>query len=531
MSGFATPIRLRRVLSFGLAAALCLPLSTPPPAAHAQQEVPAGEFEEATTIHAVEVPVRVMRKGEPVYGLTADDFEILDDGVRREITAFGVIDASAPADATPEDAPPATGEGPPVAAPGRNFLLLLDFAYAGVGIADSRRKLVESLEAARTFVESSLVPSDRVAIGYYSPLRGLKLLHDFTTDRQTARFALHVLDLVVEAKPRQVEEEVAGWVHLGPSLPGRRAKTPLGPNRASLDDLVTEARVWSQHGDPFLWHGLIIKHFAWGLRELTEEQDLPGMSYLVLFSRGPLFGDEESRSLFYLQELFRDLRQENWVIQAVDTGGLGFGRDSLQLLAHETGGTLFTNSRDIELLVAEVAESTRLTYVLTFQVEDLPADGAFHELQVRLVDGPKRAKLTHRPGYYAPGAIDPKWQRSMAPSGSERSTDRPALTGLDPVRLVAGREVEGQEELTVVHDGFRYLFADQESLGAFLAAPEDYAIRLDGDCPVLEGLQGDPDFYLVHEGSIYIFSSSSARRRFARHPERYLAGPASRLRH
>ncbi|MDX1644075.1 MAG: VWA domain-containing protein [Thermoanaerobaculia bacterium] len=513
-----------------VASILCLPLLVAALAAAVPtrgQEVVDGGFEETTTVYAVEVPVRVLVRGEPLYGLEATDFEVFDNGVRQEVTAFGVIAAPPPPTGASAERTPSPPTGAPAVAPRRNFLLLFDFAYAGVGIIDSRRKLVESIEAARTFVDTALVAGDRVAVGYYSPLRGLKLLHDFTTDHATARYAVDVIDLIVEAKPKRLQKEIAGWDHLVPGLPGRRAKTPLGPNRASLEDLVAEARVWSQRGDPFLWHGLIIKHFAWGLRELTEDYDLPGMNYLVLFSRGPLFGDEESLALFYLEELFRDLRQENWSIQAVDTGGLGFGRDSLQLLAHATGGSLYTNSRDLEMLVGEVAEKTRLTYVLTFQVEDLAQDGSFREIEVRLVDRPKGTRITHRPGYYAPGGIDPKWRRSLRASGSTRQTDEPALTGLDPVALVRGREVEGRDDLAVVHDGFRYLFADSTNLERFLDSPDDYAIRLNGDCPVVDGVQGDPDFYLVHDGGIYIFSSHSARRRFSRQPEHYLSGAAS----
>lgn len=515
------PVRRPRPLIHCLVS-LALLVVVPPAVA---QRVAAGDFEESTTVIAVEVPVRVLLGGEPVYGLTAEDFEVFDDGVEREITAFGVLDAAAREQGVgaPAKPRPSSGTAEPEVAPQRNFLLLFDFAWAGVGIVDSRRKLEESVDAARQLVDSSLADADRVAVAYYSPLRGLKLLHDFTTDRDTIRFALHVMELVLDAKPERLRDEVEGWAHLGPSLSGYRARTALGPIRASLDDLIAETRISAQRGDPFLWHGPLVKHLAWGLREMIEQHDPPGMKYVVLFSRGPLFGDEAAYSLFYLQELFRDLRQANWAIEAVDTGGQGFGRDSLQLLAHETGGSLFTNSRHLDRLVSEVAESTRLTYVLTFQVEELPDDGRFHEIDVRLVDGPKRARLTHRPGYYAPGAIDPKWRRSLRPSGTPRSTDEPALTGLDPVYLVAGREIDGREDLTVVHDDFRYLFADQPSLERFLASPDEYAIRLGGDCPVVDGLQGDADFYAVHDGGIYIFSSSSARRRFLRHPERYLA--------
>lgn len=494
-----------------------------------QEPIAEETFEEATSIYVVEVPVRILVKGEPLRNLTQADFEILDDGVPREITGFEVIDVigdEAAATVTAELRHSPDDERTPN---GRNYLLLFDFAYGGLGMIDARRRLTESVEAATALVESGLAPGDNVAVAFYSPLRGFKQLLDFTTDRDAALFALHGVDLILEAKPKLIQEEFADWTELGPSLPGRRAKTPLGPNRASLDDLVAEARIFLQRGDPFLWHGLIIKHFAWGLREFTEDHDLPGMNYIVLFSRGPLYGDEQGRSLFYLQELFRDLRQENWSIQAVDTGGLGFGRDSLAMLASETGGTLHTNSRNLELLLTEAVEDTRVSYMLTFQVADLPEDGTYHKLKVRLVDGPKRAKISHRPGYYAPGAIDPKWRRSMAPAGTERSTDYPALTGLDPVSLVESAEsedqapLEGREDLYLVRGGFRYLFANERNLERFLADTRRYSIRNDS-CPVLEGLQGDPDFFHVLDGNIYIFSSRSSRRKFRNHPERFVPG-------
>jgi hypothetical protein len=52
--------------------------------------------------------------------------------------------------------------------------------------------------------------------------------------------------------------------------------------------------------------------------------------------------------------------------------------------------------------MAEIERRTAVTYVLTIQPEDLPADGSYRRLKVRLKDGPKGAKLTHRPGYFAP---------------------------------------------------------------------------------------------------------------------------------
>jgi hypothetical protein len=51
------------------------------------QERPKPEV----TVTAVEVPVRVLRKGEPVKGLTKEDFEVTENGIRQAITAFEVV--------------------------------------------------------------------------------------------------------------------------------------------------------------------------------------------------------------------------------------------------------------------------------------------------------------------------------------------------------------------------------------------------------------------------------------------------------
>ena len=48
------------------------------------------EPQEKVTVVAVEVPVRVLHKGQVVRGLTKDDFEIYEDGVKQAITDFEV---------------------------------------------------------------------------------------------------------------------------------------------------------------------------------------------------------------------------------------------------------------------------------------------------------------------------------------------------------------------------------------------------------------------------------------------------------
>jgi len=51
---------------------------------------PQDTQDQAITVTAVEIPVRVLQKGEFVKNLTREDFEVYENGVRQEITAFEI---------------------------------------------------------------------------------------------------------------------------------------------------------------------------------------------------------------------------------------------------------------------------------------------------------------------------------------------------------------------------------------------------------------------------------------------------------
>lgn len=96
-----------------------------------------------------------------------------------------------------------------------------------------------------------------------------------------------------------------------------------------------------------------------------------------------------------------------------------------------------------------------------------------------------------------------------------------ALTGSDPVLLVQGKEVAGEESLAVDRGRFRYLFANETTRKAFLAEPERYEIQNDGRCASMPSATGDPDLFAVHEGKIYIFGTARCREEFLGSPATY----------
>jgi len=64
-----------------------------------------GKQQEEVTVIAVEVPVRVLQKGQFVKGLTRDDFELFENGIKQQITGFEVRSRriSAPVDIPEEE--------------------------------------------------------------------------------------------------------------------------------------------------------------------------------------------------------------------------------------------------------------------------------------------------------------------------------------------------------------------------------------------------------------------------------------------
>ena len=83
--------RMRRGFAWGLMLPLALAPAAVPAAAAGPVAGPAAAadrqgFAEVTEVTAVEIPVQVVRNGEPVRGLTAADFEIWE-GRKQQVVS------------------------------------------------------------------------------------------------------------------------------------------------------------------------------------------------------------------------------------------------------------------------------------------------------------------------------------------------------------------------------------------------------------------------------------------------------------
>lgn len=95
---------------------------------------------------------------------------------------------------------------------------------------------------------------------------------------------------------------------------------------------------------------------------------------------------------------------------------------------------------------------------------------------------------------------------------------------VDPVELVAGREVAGNEEISILHSSYRYRFVSAENKAKFEANPARYEIQLGGGCGRMGPLsgRGRTSIHAVHDGKIYIFASDGCRSGFLEAPEKLL---------
>ena len=104
---------------------------------------------------------------------------------------------------------------------------------------------------------------------------------------------------------------------------------------------------------------------------------------------------------------------------------------------------------------------------------------------------------------------------------TEPSSTAVVLKGFDPVLLTDGKEVKGQTEISLVRDGFRYLFTDAENRATFEKDPERYANQFHGQCAMMLGAKAQPDLFTVYRGRIFAFGSEGCQEAFRAEPDRY----------
>ena len=391
----------------------------------------SAQLKETIDVHLVEVPVTVIdRNGDPIRGLTAANFEIIDQGKKREIKSFDKIDFNS------AEGVKTTSTLNPNAR--RSFLLLFDLSFS----APLGR--IKAEEAARNFIARGMQRRDLAAVATVDINHGFRMVTAFTTDKTLLTSAVANPQSFVATDPLQIAGSTVFEVATDKVQQGETSGRSAEYDAFAADVARMEKRLHDTYDRTRVERQILL------LTDLAKTlRQLPGRKQVIFFSEGfdPRLvqgrdardtagtADEmaettagniwrvdtdarygSSTSMTILNEMARAFRGSDVVLNSVDIQGVRVqnnvtegayinSNDGLHLIAKPTGGEVFKNSNDINTDIAQILRRQEVVYVLGFYV---PTDnrGKFHDIKVR-VNGAPGAQVFHRAGYYDTGLQTP----------------------------------------------------------------------------------------------------------------------------
>ena len=350
----------------------------------------AAQVRENVTVELIEVPVYVTGAGgEPVRGLTKENFELRVNGKEQAIEYFDAIDFAAPRDKS---------DGPRPARERHLYLFLFDRVYS------IRAQLQRAQLAAIDAVEHSNRDTDLFAVATNSANKGIQFATPFLSDRVAIVRAIGTLNVAGLRDP------------LGLSI----TSAERGKWAAAMEDGSNSGFVAGSRGDePDREMASAIRGGA-AFQDMSAQparntiQDvlgnfgdlakrlaaLEGQKHLVLFSRGfntdLLYGTSataanvtsgggiDGQAILVKKAMVNTFRAAGVFIDTIDIGGMRHtgpaltdtapaahaftsGADeSLSSLAHETGGEYVYNRNNLKEAIAYLTNSHRVVYILAF---------------------------------------------------------------------------------------------------------------------------------------------------------------------
>lgn len=411
-------------------------------------------------VEVVTVDVVVSDKaGNPLQGLTRDDFTVLDEGVPQALLNFEVVEArEAPPAGSAAAAPRpriATNSAPRL--PGRTFVVVFD----NINMSPANAQRAKATVVA--FLDKGVRPGDRVMLA--ATAGGAWWTATMPEGRADVIALLKGLDgrrVVTSAFDRMADFEAMRIYQYSDARIGRRVLERFeryGVKARVEDERARDAR---EIGSP-------------GIIDLRVESKA-AETYLAARTRNrttfgaierlmkPLAATRDRKSVVLLsegfvydpqEEGFRNVvqaaRRANAALYFVDTRGLAdlpsyysaaFGQpieeknmlsaladmsqeaEGSESLARDTGGFTVSHTNDLESGIVRIAAESRRYYLLGYSPGNIPRDGRFRKLEVK-VRRPG-AVVRARRGYYAPA--DPAAAKAEP---VKSSTDPQIQFGLD----------------------------------------------------------------------------------------------------
>ena len=409
-------------------------------AGSAQQPAPSlpkdlYKFETTTQLVVVNVSVKD-RNGNPIEGLKASDFIVLEDGKPQQIRVFEyqrLEDAGLPAAGlsrrAPENAPVKTAPANQIAPARREEikykdrrLLVLFFDQAGMPVADQMR----AQQAAVQFLQTRITQSDLVAVMAYST--DLRVLQDFTDDRDLLMKAIKGLTLGETGMENGATGDDSE-ADTGAAYTQDEAEFNIFNTDRKLAALETAAKMLSS-----LPEKKALVYFASGMsRTGIDNQAQLRATVNAAIRSNVAFYPVDARGLVASAPM-GDATQGSPGGQAMYSGNsqraardnFQAQQETLYTLASDTGGKALLDTNDLTLGITQAQKDITSYYILGYYSTNPSLDGRYRRIKVQ-IKGNLTAKLDYRSGYFAS-----KEFRQFDASDRERQLQEALMLG-DPV--------------------------------------------------------------------------------------------------
>ena len=376
----------------------------------AQAQAPqTATFTSNTNLVIVDVTVRD-KAGQPIAGLKASDFTVLEDGKPQKISVFEFQKLSDEPEPPPKLAladqlklPEAPKTTITAEKPGqiqyhdkRLMVFYLDFSSMGV------EEQLRAQDAALEYLDKRITKDDLVAILLYTS--AVQVLSDFTGDRDA-------LTGILKALPIGEMSEMAGLADTDDSN-GEDTGAAFVADETEFNIFNTDQKLAA------------IEQAARMLAPLPEKKAL------LYFSAGVNKTGIDNQA--QLEATINAAVKANLAIYPIDARGLmadppggdashaasrGTGiyngsvynqqratindsQETLYTLAADTGGKAFFDSNDIAAGIVQAQQQMRSYYLLGYYTTNSAQDGKYRKITVKL-NNQMSARLEHRKGYYA----------------------------------------------------------------------------------------------------------------------------------
>jgi VWFA-related protein len=429
----------------------------------AQQSTPV--FRSGVDLVLVDVVVRD-KSGAVVKGLTAEDFELFEDGARQQIRtfAFEEIGAAAPGaiEGTVLRAAASSGTGRREEAAALDAaakpltsddvaghrLLTLVFDTSSMQPEDIQK----AAEAATKWVDAQMTPADLVAVATIGST--LQVLTDFTSSKEQVQSVLASFSGGEATAFAAVDSSTAATDEAAASATDDAST--VDASAQELDTFNNDVRLRA------------LKTLAEALKPIQQKKAI------IYFSAGMQRSGADNQ--VELRAAVNAAVRANVAIYPVDARGLqaivpggearqgsrgGLGafsgrnvanqftqlaaqQETLTTLASDTGGTAFTDTNDFGEAFTKVVKDISSYYIIGFASSNTSKDGRFRRISVRLRARPGM-KIEARDGYYAErdfahsGKSDREAQLQEQLTSQLSATDVPLFVTAGWFRLAADK--------------------------------------------------------------------------------------------